>query len=67
MMQDQKLLTLCWWSFLVGGSNIITCIFAHKGGRYIEYGLTPTYSALGVQDARPKIVDAPLMLIFRKW
>jgi len=66
-MQDQKSLTLGWRSFLGGGSDITTSILAHKGGRYIDYGLMPMHSALSVHDARPKIVDALLTLIFRRW
>jgi len=63
MMQDQKLLTLCWRSFLRGGSHIVTSVSAHTGGRYIDYGLVSMHSALSVPDARPKIIDAPLTLI----
>jgi len=33
-MQDQKLLMLCWRSFLAGDSNIVAGYFAHKGGQY---------------------------------
>jgi len=66
-MQDQKLLKLCWHSFLDGGSDIITSISAHNGGQYIEYGLTPIHSVLSVPDATPKIIDAPLTLIVRRW
>jgi len=67
MMQDQNLLTLRWRSFLGGGSDIVMAVFAHKGSRWVDYGLTPMHSALGVLDARPKIIAAPLMIIFRPW
>jgi len=66
-MPDETSWTLCWRSFLAGGSDIVTSIFAHKGGWYIDDGLTPMDSALSVYNARPKIGDAPLTLIFRRW
>jgi len=66
-MQDQKLLTLRWRSFLGGGKNIVPSIIAHKGGRYIDYGLMSMHSASSVHDARPEIVDALLTFIFTRW
>ena len=66
-MRDQKFLTLRGRSFLRAGSDIITSIVAHKGGRYIDYGLMSMHSTLSVHDAKPKFVDAPLTLIFRRW
>jgi len=56
-MQDQKLLSLRWRSFLGGGNDIVNSIFAHKGGRYIDYGLMSMHSTLSVHDVGPKIVD----------
>jgi len=66
-MKDQKLLTLRWRSSLGDGNDIVTMIFAHKGGRYIDYGLMSMHSAVNVYDAKPKIVDAGLTLIVRRW
>jgi len=64
-MQNQKLLTLCWWSFLGWGRERAAIIFAPKGGQYLIYGcLQPITSGI-TQDARPKIIDAPLTVIFR--
>jgi len=65
-MQDQKSLTLHQRSFSGGGSDIITRVLAHKGRQYIEYGLKSMHSVLSVHDARPKIVDALVALIFRR-
>jgi len=66
-MHDKKLLTLRWGSFLGGGSVIVSSILAHKGGQCIDYGSRAMHSTLTVHDATPKIVDAPLTLIFRRW
>ena len=49
-MQDQKSTTFRGRSFSAGGSDIVTSIFAHNSGRYIDYGLTLMHSALTVQD-----------------
>jgi hypothetical protein len=65
-MQDQKLLTLCSLSFLGGGSDMVVSPFARKGGQYCNYGLMLSHSLVIIQDTRPKIIDAPLTLIFRK-
>jgi len=54
MMQDQKLLTRCWRSFLGGGSDMVTSIFAHADSRWVHYGLTLFHSPQIVQNARPK-------------
>jgi len=61
-MQDQTSLMLEWCSILGGGSDIISSIFAHKGGQYYDYGLKPLHSAVIIHDARQKIVQAPLTL-----
>jgi len=65
MMQDQKLLTLRWRSFLGGGSDMVVGIFAHNAGQYCHYGLMLSRSLVIIQDARPEISDAPLTLISR--
>jgi len=61
-MHCQRSLTLCWHS-IIGGSDIVSRIFANKGGQWIDYESTPMHSVLGVNDARPEIVDTPLTLI----
>jgi len=66
-MQDQKLLMLRWRSLLGGGDDIVNSNFALKGSRYIDYGLMSIHSALSVHDAKPKIIEGPLTLIFRRW
>jgi len=63
MMQDQKLLTLHWRSFLGGGSDIIAAILSHKAGQNFDYSSILSHRCLMIQDARMKIVDAPLTLI----
>jgi len=64
-MHDQKSLMLHWRWFLGGGSDIVPSILAQKGGQCIYYVSMAMHSALGAHDARPKIVDAPLQVIFR--
>jgi len=59
-MQDQKSLTLHWHSLLGGGGNIVTSMFAHRGGQYIDYGLKPKRSTLSIHDARSGIIDTLL-------
>jgi len=41
--------------------------FAQKGGRYIDYGSMSMHSIVSAQDAKLKIVDTPLTIIFRRW
>jgi len=38
-------------------------MFVHEGGQYLDYGLMSLHSLLSIQEARPKIVIAPCMLI----
>jgi hypothetical protein len=47
------------------GSNLIDSIFAHEGGQYSDYRLTPLHSPVIINDATPKIIDTRLRLIFR--
>jgi len=46
---------------------MVSSILAHKGGQCFDNGSRAMYSALTVQDGRPKIVDTLLTLIFRRW
>jgi len=43
MMRDEKSLTRHWQLFLRGGSDIVTTIFARKGGQYYDYGSMPLH------------------------
>jgi len=38
--------------------------FAYEGGQYLSYEYLQAITTQITQDARPEIVDAPLMLIF---
>jgi len=62
-MQDKSWLTLCWFSFSWDSSGINSSIFAHKGLKYFHYGLMLLHSPVIIEDGRPYIVDALLMLI----
>ena len=66
-MHDQKSLTLRWDSFSGDSSDIVTSIFAYNGGQYYDYGSRPLHSPWIIQDAGPKIVDALVTLISRRW
>ena len=66
MMQDQKSLTLSWRSFLGGGSDIVSAIFSHEGGQNFDYSFISSHRCLIIQDARARIVDAPLTLNFKR-
>jgi len=46
---------------------MVTSIVARKGSLCVDYGSMAMHSTLSVHDARPKIVDALLTLIFRRW
>lgn len=61
-MKLQKLLMLLWRSFLGGGSDIITNIFAHTGGSFCHCGLMMLHSPLIIEDARQKVADPRLTL-----
>jgi len=63
MMQCQESLTLCWRSFLGCCSDIVFCVFTYKGRQNYDYGYMPLHSPAIIQDVRPEIVDARLMLI----
>jgi len=63
--QDQKLLTLYSHSLLSRSSDRVTSIFAHDSSQYCEYALKPFHGSVMVQNVRPEIEDAPLILISR--
>jgi len=64
MMKHQKTFRLRWRLFLWGSSDILTGIVAHNGGQYFNYGQLGVHSPLTIHNARQKIVDARLTLIF---
>jgi len=60
---DQKSLTLRWRSFSWWGREGIAICFAYKGTQKLLYDLLQPIGDVISQDAWPKIVDVPLMLI----
>jgi len=64
-MRDRKLLTLHWLSFSRWGRYHVGSSFAFQGGQYLSYDYPQPIATQIIQDARPKIVDAPLTLISR--
>jgi len=62
-MNGQKSFILLCCSFLRGSSDIVTSICPNKAGQYCDFGLIPLHSPAIIQDARPDILDAPLMFI----
>jgi len=60
---DQKSLTLCYCSFSEFGSDCVRFSFAYKGCQYFDYGSMLLHSPWIMQDTRPNIIAAPLMLI----
>ena len=66
-MQCQKSLTLCWCSFLGQTGDGVAIIFAYKCGRQFDDSSMSPRSPCIFHDARPKVVDSPLTLVFRTW
>jgi len=62
-MQDKMSLMLCWYPYWEGGSDINTTVFAWKGSQYSNYGLLSLLHSLIIQNAGPKMINPPLMLI----
>ena len=63
MMQNQKSLTLCWHSFSWWGREHVATSLFYKGGQYASYVSPQPLTTLITNDAKPKIIHAPLMLI----
>ena len=63
-MHDQKSLTLRWRTFSWWGREGIAICFAYKGSLRFLYDWLQPFGGVISQDAWPKIVDAPLTLIF---
>ena len=57
------LLKLCGSSMVEGNREISTPIFARTGNQYVDCGSPPFRSPYIIQDARPRIIDAPLKFI----
>jgi len=64
-MQDQQSLTLHWCSSSGWGRECVAFVFAPTGGQYLIYRCFQPIASEISQDARAKIIDVPLMLIFR--
>ena len=64
-MQGQKSLTLCWRSFSRSGSVPVTVSLAFKGSQHYAYAEQWINDFSITWFARQKIIDTPLMLIFR--
>ena len=62
-MRDLESVTLIWRSLSWWGRLRVASAFASKGGEYLSHDYLQPMPALITQDARPKIVDALLMLI----
>jgi len=62
---DLKLLTFIWRSFAWWGTERVVSVCAYNGGQYLGYDYLQPMPALITQDARPKIINAPLTLISR--
>jgi len=62
-LRDLKSLTLIWPSFSRWGRECDASAFAYEGGQYLSYDYLQPMPTLITQDARPKIIDAPLTLI----
>jgi hypothetical protein len=61
---DQKLLVLRWCTFSWRGREGIATCFAYKGWQKLLYDWVQPIRGVISQDARTKIVDSPLTLIF---
>jgi len=56
------------WRWVSCESNAVFAnLFAYEGCQNIGYGLMLLHSPLIIQDARPKIIDAPLTTTSSRW
>jgi len=62
-MQEHKLLTLRWDSFLNDSSDMDPGIFGLKGGQYLEYVLQRPCLRFDYQTHKTKIIDSSLTVI----
>jgi len=65
MMQDHQSVTFQWFAFSGWCTESVATVVAPKGGQYLLYGCLQPIACCITQDARPKIIDTPLTLIFR--
>jgi len=65
MIHDQQSLTLRWRSFSWWGMEGIAICLAYKASQKFLYDWLQPIGGVISQDSLPKIVDAPLTLIFR--
>ena len=63
-LQDQKSFMLHWHAFPKWGREVVAMSFAKRGRQYYLYGCPQHIARRITQDARLKIIDAPLTLIF---
>jgi len=65
LMQHQISFTLHWCSFPGLGREHVAMVFAPQGSQYLILSFLQPVATLITQDAKPKIVDTLLRLIFR--
>jgi len=65
IMEGQQLLTLHWRSFSWWGREYFTFSFAYKGSQYFVYDYVQPIVHKITHETWPRIIDAPLTLIFR--
>jgi len=64
-LQDQKLLTLRWRSFWRWGRECVAFCFAYSGCQHIDYVYSLPSRVFITWHIGPKIVKAPLTIIFK--
>jgi len=64
-IQHQKSLTLHWGSLSGWDRERVGIIFISEGSQYLDYEWRQPIAACLTQDAQPKLINAPLTLIFR--
>jgi len=64
-MQDQKSWTLHWRSFSGWGREYVAPVFDSQGSQYLVYGWLQLIATTVTEDAKPKIIQALLIRIFR--
>jgi len=64
-LQDQNSVMLCWRSLSEWGSKCVAFSFALKYGQYVIYDRLHPITTLITHDARAKIFDTLLTIMFR--
>ena len=62
-LQDQNSITLCWRSLSEWGRECVAPTFAYAAIQYLIYEWLQPIATQITHDARPKIIDAALILI----